>query len=900
MDKPEEKSGPLKPPHPPPGKKPGTPLPKGPVPPRGGMQLPGVKPVAKPAVPPASPAIPPLPPQAKPPAGPPSMPPRPPTPPGMSAPPSVPPAPPPSGAAGPFTPALSNKISEANAATSELEQRIADLEKKLLEEREKVLLASLRTKEEEAVSAKVETSIKDIQEKLRREKREQELDESRRKSEARANELERRMAEEREAWVSTLKGQLGQRDQITQEMETHFSSRLKDLEYRWSQEKSGLESALREREAELTRVRHEYQIKGEQEKAFWEDRLKSVAAERDKLERELERTKDKFAQEKDHLLIERQSLRDQVSKADSLLKFVEEQTRTEKAAMQREAEAHANLIRQQGSIERESFEKQIANLNSQIQTQVRDLSEKTTSLAAVNQQLTNVRGQINQLEFRLSEREKVIEEYRRKSTEIDGLSDAQRKKYEVEIEQLQNDLSRAKRAVKEEAERVMTESESRIKTLQSRLDWYDTNIKREYDNARMEVSSELTQLEVKYKEAQNQIRELQKQTESSANVQQELDQVKAEWKQAQWDLEAQLKEANDQLKLTQGKLEQAEDARISLEQELRQRSANADFSQSQMEQRELEIKKLLDRSDSLEKELALKKEKEATMGAQFEEYKRLLHGKGLPDVEELQNQIRDKSTALDRAKETIHKLNNEIQDAEKREQILREKERSVKDTVSEKDEILAEFKNRVATLDRKLKQAQDEFAAMHAQSAEEKERILNQAAQEKERLINQKQIEIEQARRAAAEEMAEKIRAELPPPGPAPETVAAQIRQDLEAEYMDRLRDKESEVDSKVAQAREETKKEMDRLKWEAESMKEELKRAREARSQIEREAQELLQQAEAHYQRELAKHSQEIDTTVKEQPKGFFTRIGRILDTPIIDTGKKKKNEDDDFTAAA
>src|SRR5205085_2119576 len=113
--------------------------------------------------------------------------------------------------------------------------KISDLEKKLLEEREKVLLASLRTKEEEAVSAKVETSIKEIQDKLRREKREQELEDARRKAEARVAEMERRLGEEREAWVSTLKNQLGQRDQVTQEMETHFSARLKDLEFRWAQ-----------------------------------------------------------------------------------------------------------------------------------------------------------------------------------------------------------------------------------------------------------------------------------------------------------------------------------------------------------------------------------------------------------------------------------------------------------------------------------------------------------------------------------------------------------------------------------------------------------------------------------------------------------------------------------------
>ena len=63
-------------------------------------------------------------------------------------------------------------FSEAETAQTELQKKVADLEKRLMEEREKVLLASLRSKEEEAVSAKVETSIKEIQDKLRREKKE--------------------------------------------------------------------------------------------------------------------------------------------------------------------------------------------------------------------------------------------------------------------------------------------------------------------------------------------------------------------------------------------------------------------------------------------------------------------------------------------------------------------------------------------------------------------------------------------------------------------------------------------------------------------------------------------------------------------------------------------------------
>jgi chromosome segregation ATPase len=214
----------------------------------------------------------------------------------------------------------------------------------------------------------------------------------------------------------------------------------------------------------------------------------------------------------------------------------------------------------------------------------------------------------------------------------------------------------------------------------------------------------------------------------------------------------------------------------------------------------------------------------------------------------------------------------------------------------------AEFKNRLALVDRKLEQLQAEYAQFREAAKQEAETLLNQrkvdmesAKKEREKLLAQKQMEMEQAARAAADEMAEKIRAELPPPGPNVQAIENQLRQDIESEYMDKMREKESEVESKIAQTREENKKELERLKWEGDSLKEELRRAREARTQLEREAQELLTQAEEHFRRELEKQLSHPEQTGRPAQKGIFTSIGmtigKILDTPIIDT-KKKKND--------
>jgi len=113
----------------------------------------------------------------------------------------------------------------------------------------------------------------------------------------------------------------------------------------------------------------------------------------------------------------------------------------------------------------------------------------------------------------------------------------------------------------------------------------------------------------------------------------------------------------------------------------------------------------------------------------------------------------------------------------------------------------------------------------------------------------------------------------------------------MESEFSNELREKEAGLEKRLMLAKEEAKKEADRLRWENESLKEEVKRAREARVKLEREAQELLQQAEDHYKNELDKNVGDLKKQAKSK-KGIFTTIGNILDTPIIDT--KKHKEDD------
>ncbi|MEK7232449.1 MAG: hypothetical protein AAB268_01425 [Elusimicrobiota bacterium] len=121
---------------------------------------------------------------------------------------------------------------------SEFEDKLEALEKKLGSEREKSLLMQMRGQEETVTAAKVEVSLKELQDKLQRDRRDQDSEEARLKLERRAQELETRLAQERETWVATLKSQVASRETQDKEVETHFAVRLQEMERRWLEEKA--------------------------------------------------------------------------------------------------------------------------------------------------------------------------------------------------------------------------------------------------------------------------------------------------------------------------------------------------------------------------------------------------------------------------------------------------------------------------------------------------------------------------------------------------------------------------------------------------------------------------------------------------------------------------------------
>lgn len=190
------------------------------------------------------------------------------------------------------------------AAAQALEQKVAELEKRLQQEREKVLLAQVRSQEEATYAAKVETAIKDVQDKLRRDRRDAEQEEGKLKLETRIQELETRLAQERETWVSTLKGQVRTREVQDKEIETHFAMRLQEMERRWLEEKAHWQRAVlaKEDEARTFRVQAE--------------RLKGVELEQQKLAQEKKLSEERAA-----------ALQQELGSAQARLKGTEERER---------------------------------------------------------------------------------------------------------------------------------------------------------------------------------------------------------------------------------------------------------------------------------------------------------------------------------------------------------------------------------------------------------------------------------------------------------------------------------------------------------------------------------------------------------------------------------------------
>lgn len=489
---------------------------------------------------------PPMPPPLPGKSGAPSLPPMP----SFGAPMSAPPAPPSFGA--PAAPAAApdrskEREEKIERMKDEFESKLEALEKKLGEEREKSLLMQLRSQDETVTAAKVEVSLKELQDKLRRDRREQEADEIKIKLERRAQELEARLAQERETWVTTLKSQLASRETQEKEVETHFAVRLQEMERRWLEEKAQwqktalakddevrtlrtLAEKLKGADVELSKVSGERKLLEERLNEVLQERAEAVArlqgaTDREKeaiqLRADLTLTRQQGALMQERLERDLAALRHSSREREERLMADQERLQRDLANIKQnlEAQHEANLRRAKAENDAELFKyKDVAEKSSA------ELQRLRAVAGALERQGASSRAQLDELRRAAAAWEKTQERYKAEFVVLQRKWVEREKEVRAEatqasLQMVESEKTRLRVQAQDElntraakiADQLRLENESEQKRLESRL---RADLERElaerrqamqaeFDGGRLQTEQELQRLrrEIQQKDA---------------------------------------------------------------------------------------------------------------------------------------------------------------------------------------------------------------------------------------------------------------------------------------------------------------------------------------------------------------------------------------------------------------
>lgn len=270
-----------------------------------------------------------------------------------------------------------------------LEKKINDMEHLLSQEKEKALLATLKSQQDEVLSSKVESSLKDIQDKLRRDRHEQEVAEERMALKAKIKELETKLVQERETWMQTLRGQMQERESASKDVEGHFIFRLQEMERRWLEEKAQWQRNFVLKEEEVRSLKSSAERLREVQ-----DELRLVSLDKVMMEKELSRYKDEMAR------LERDTARERAA-ADSYLRSLPDKER-ELATLR--SEVSMAKMREERAVSdfRAREEKLTADID-RLQKEIGSISDRKT--AEREEELQKLRAAY---EAQLHEKESVI------------------------------------------------------------------------------------------------------------------------------------------------------------------------------------------------------------------------------------------------------------------------------------------------------------------------------------------------------------------------------------------------------------------------------------------------------------------------------------------------------------
>ncbi|MBI5210302.1 MAG: hypothetical protein HY927_10060 [Elusimicrobia bacterium] len=388
------------------------------------------------------------------------------------------------------------------------------MEKRLQEEREKVLLANLKTQQEAATAAKVEVAIKELQDKIRRDRRDQEQDELKHKLDARVQELESRLAQERETWVVTLKNQMLQRDAQDKDFESQLSGRLQEMERRWLEEKAVWQKTILAKDEELRNLRAlSEKLKGVEvewnkathEKRVLETRVSELTQDRTESQVKVQKaaeTEKEAIQMRAELTVARQQLAGVQERLERDLHSMRQSSREREDRLTFEVDRlqrELSNLGQRMRMEHEAELRRLKETSEAEKTQYKEKSDRATSesarlkaiLTALEKQAAMSRAQVLQLRKSAVEWEKTQEHYKAEFVVLQRRWSDREKEIRSEIETQMARLTAA------ELENVKAESEARLKR---ELDALAQKLNILHQEATLDKEKELLALRRNYEE----------------------------------------------------------------------------------------------------------------------------------------------------------------------------------------------------------------------------------------------------------------------------------------------------------------------------------------------------------------------------------------------------------------
>ncbi len=364
---------------------------------------------------------------------------------------------------------------EIEDSKKKLEKALAEMEMKLKDEKEKALSQAIKAREEESLSLKMEQALKEMQDKARGARREQEMEEARARAEEKVKDLERRLNEEREAWVINLKKQMELRDHETKQVEGQIDVRFRDLEKRWLEERSALLQSLKAKEEEAQDLKQGLVQVDAEARRSKEDALKTLEHERKNLAYEFEAKKDEALRQKDSYASKLESRERELMTLKAQLAMVDSQVRMAQESSQKSLNEKERAWQMQvGDLDREFS--QLKQTRDQLAENLKRMeSERFTS----NEQVKNSVAAIRQLEQKNAE---LRLDLVRKNNESDALGKelfSERQTWSGKIEE--------RILIERSLQEALNVRESELGRLKSAMAALESRLKEQFDKERKEV-----------------------------------------------------------------------------------------------------------------------------------------------------------------------------------------------------------------------------------------------------------------------------------------------------------------------------------------------------------------------------------------------------------------------------